>query len=132
MAFKVPSFPLGVDIYSGPFTTRSFRVTTVGNLAPGRRNFPFPSFDDPNSFIENVSFTLLLPAGTDVRDLNCNIANNDIIEVPRLTGSWYAVTLVGDSGKGFSNEFRWALLAKISQAVNASKYPGLFWPIPIP
>jgi len=132
MAFSVPQFPLGVDIYSGPFTTRSFRVTTVGNLAPGRRNFPFPSFDDPSSLIMNDTFTLLLPAGTDVRDMHCNIATNDIVNVPRLTGCWYGVTLVGDSGKGFSNEFRWCLLAKISERTNAGLYPGLFWPIPIP
>jgi hypothetical protein len=64
--------------------------------------------------------------------MNCNIGTNDIVEVPRLTGSWYAVFLVGDSGKGFANEFRWCLLGKISQNVRGDLYPGLYWPTPIP
>lgn len=132
MSFTVPQFPLSVDIYSGPWLSRSLRLSTVGNLAPGRRNFPFPTFDNPNSLIVNDSLTLLLPPGTDVRDMHCNIPFNDLVEVPAGSGRWYGVTLVDDSGKGFPNEHRWALLAKISQRTDATAYAGLFWPSPIP
>ena len=132
MVFKVPEFPLTAGIYSGPWLSKVHRADSPANLAPGRRNYPFPSFDESQDLIYTGNFTLLLPPGTDVRDMNCNLPTNDLVEVPAGSGCWYGIALVGDSGKGFANAFRWVLMNKISERVHAVFFAGLFWPTPIP
>lgn len=132
MAFTVPEFPLAVDVYTGPWLTKVLRFGTVGNLALGRRGIVFPDFEIPAANAWNGPHYLLLPPGTDVRDLNCNQPDNDIVEVPSGSGRWYGVALVDDVGKGFPNEHRYAMIFKISQRVHATLYAGLFWPTPIP
>lgn len=132
MAFTLPAFNLTVDIYSGPWLTRSLRVSVMGNFASGRRGRVLPEFDQVATNAFNGPGYLLIPAGTDIRDLNCNQADNDIVEIPSGSGRWYGVAFVDDIGKGFSNEHRLAVVLKISQHIDAVKYAGLFWPSPIP
>jgi hypothetical protein len=133
MAFSVPSFPLAVDIYSGPWLTKVLRLSTTGNLALGRRGQTFPDFEDVGTpQVSTGPMYLLLPALTDVRDMNQNIAANDLVEVPSGSGRWYGVLLVDDVGKGFANEHRYAHIDKISERVNAGAFAGLFWPTPLP
>jgi len=68
--------------------------------------------------------TLLLPAGTDVRDAWC-ASGEDAVEVPVGSGRFYRALYVDDIGKGFSNEHRAVLLTKRGNAL------GL-WPTPVP
>jgi len=131
MAFSVPTFNLECNVYTGPWTTKVLRLIALPcNLALGRRvqinGAAFFGFPDGAA-----SPSLLVPALSDVRDAG-NATGQDIIEVPLGSGRWYEVNIVDDVGKGFSNEYRIVSMFKICQAVNATEYPGLFWPTPIP
>lgn len=131
MAFTLPTFVIPVQICDGPWLTRTTRTLGIlGNLAIGRRVQQSSNIDP----FENLSFvqpTLLLPAGTDIRDQCCN-GTEDVVEVPAGSGRWYQVIGVDDSGKGFPNEHRIAVLQKIYETVDPVAFPGLFWPTPIP
>jgi len=132
MAFTLPEFPLSVDVYNGPWLTKTFRLNTDANLAIGRRVITDAQFRNVGADVYNGLVNLLFPPGTDVRDANCNVPANDIVEVPTGSGRWYGIAFVDDFGKGFSNEHRYALAYKISQNLDITRYPGLFWPTPIP
>lgn len=132
MVFTVPSFPLPVDVYSGPWISRSLRLSTEGNLAPGRRVYTLPAGNDPGSFIATIAMYLLVPAFTDVRDMSCGGVHPDVIECPAGSGRWYGVMVVDDAGKGFANEHRVVIMTKIFQTLNGTDYNGLVWPSPIP
>lgn len=135
MAFTVPSFPLLCDIYDGAIWPVVVpRLTSVCNLGIGRRATPAyigtGQTNDPPVFGSNPS--LLLPVGTDIRDKSCGVIS-DYVEVPAGSGRMYQVWCVDDVGKGFSNEFRYAVLAKVyDDGGPGTPFPGFFWPIPIP
>jgi len=131
MAFTVPDFNLTCDIYTGPFLTKVLRLSTVCNLQHGRRSRVFGVFEQPNQQTGNGPMFLLLPAGTDVRDLSQGIVDNDIAEVPQGSGRWYSIWLVDDVAKGFDNEFRCAEIYKAS-SVFSTAYGTMVWPIPMP
>lgn len=132
MAFSVPQFPLTAEVFDGPFLTRVSRLTTPANLQIGRKALTFP--------VEELAWDrqwtgpvyLLVPAGTDLRDLSQGIPHTDIIEVPQGSGRWYTSTFVDDVAKGFPNEYRFAVLYKISENLNATEFAGMNWPIPMP
>lgn len=132
MAFSVPVMPIECDIYTGPYPTRVFRATVPCNLAVGRR-MPQPGL----GLIEETGeghgvMTLLVPAGTDLRDYSAGPPYvMDLVEVPRTTGRWYVVLGVDDYGKGFPNEHRFAWLAKAWDNGNPL-FAGIVWPTPIP
>jgi len=134
MAFSVPQFPLECDIYTTTGSSKTFRLTSECNLALGRREISYqgtvvPSSGPSSLFSPYVQ--LLLPAGTDIRDVACG-GFNDIVEVPAESGRWYVVGGVDDFGKGFPNEHRIALLGKIwGFPPNNWDLPA-GWPIPIP
>jgi hypothetical protein len=133
MAFTLPNFNLAVDIYQGPWVGRVFRLSTVGNLSTGRASRSSSLDDIGFPGILGTDRNLLLPAGTDIRDLACGLSYPyDIVEVPAGSGRWYAVGIVDDVAKGFANEYRMAFLSKIFDAVDSPNNAGLFWPIPIP
>lgn len=132
MAFSVPSFPLPVQIYTGPYLTRLLRLGTLANLAPGRRSYPYlddlgPGVTSPLS----VATVLLVPKLTDIRDSQCG-GPADLVQFPSGSGRWYIVQNVDDVAKGFSNEFRTAVIVKVSQFLDPIEFAGLFWPVPIP
>lgn len=67
----------------------------------------------PNHF-DQIPIILRLPKGTDVRSpqiWNAIASTTDAVECPAGSNRIYAVTLVEDLHKGFSNEYRIALLA---------------------
>jgi len=132
MAFTVPTFNLAVDIWSGPWLTASLRISTMGNLAFGRRvQQQFQDFEVPQVEGASLQMGLLLPAGTDLHD-GFQGFPSDVIEVPSGSGRWYGLVAYDDVGKGFSNEYRFALITKIAQNVDPVRYLGLFWPTPVP
>lgn len=76
---------------------------------------------------------LLLPALTDIRDAACASGYTDIVEVPDGSGRWYSVEYVDDVAKGFTNEYRVAVLSKaFDDGYVSNHFPGLKWPSPIP
>jgi hypothetical protein len=120
MAYSVPTFPLSVNVWRfGNPTSNPPDLVTVGNLALGRRvttqwwNWGSQTF--PSLF--NV---LLVPASTDVRGWN-DAVGRDTVECPAGSRRYYTVEWVDDSGKGFANEHRVAVLSQQSP-----------WPAPIP
>jgi len=135
MPFSIPDFNLTCDVYAGPYDTRALRLSAVPcNLALGRR--VVVDFHDPTGFGFGAgTASLLLPAGTDVRDA-AQLAGGgppyDIIEVVPGSGRWYVVNSVDDVGKGFPNEYRFAFLAKLSSNSGLANTTGLFWPVPMP
>jgi len=131
MSFTLPDFNLSVDVYTGPWLTKVFRLNVEGNLAVGRRTAFFSTDWGAGAPSFHPLPTLLLPALTDIRDGSCN-GVQDVVEIPSGSGRWYQVLGVDDSGKGFGNEHRFAHVSKIYEQMNPLNFPGLQWPTPIP
>ena len=118
--FVVPQFPLVVNIWraTNPLTNPP-DVVTVGNLTIGRR--VTTQFVNPfGLLVPEITVFVLLPLLTDVRGWNAPFGP-DTVEIPGGSGRFYAVSMVEDSGKGFANEHRVALLVQ-----------SLAWPFPTP
>lgn len=133
MAFTLPQFNLECDIYTGPYLSRVLRLEAVEcNLAYSRRAHEYGLYPLPAASHNGLvgTMALLLPAGTDVRSFPLNPVS-DMVEVPRLSGRWYAVYTVDDAGKGFDNEHRVAQLAQASATIVGDLYAGLVWPVPM-
>jgi len=131
MAFTVPTFNLTFDLYTGPYLTRVYRSSPIGNLAWGRRISSYIGDWDTDAVAGRNIMTLLLPPGTDIRDQSCS-PHADVLELPAGSGRWYLSQSVDDIGKGFDNEHRAALIVKIYEGLNPTAYAGLIWPTPIP
>jgi hypothetical protein len=118
--YVVPQFPLTVNVWRAatPIVNPP-DVITVGNLTMGRR----VTTQWVNAFglgVPAIDMFLLLPPLTDVRGWN-HPGGPDTIEAPGGSGRFYLVALVDDSGKGFSNEHRVAVLIQSNS-----------WPFPTP
>ena len=132
MSFTLPEFPLSVDIYTGPWLSKSLRVSTVGNFAFSRRVQQQGQATPMTSATGGSSQSiLLLPRLTDIRSKIVAPAY-DLVEIPSGSGRWYQVFVVDDIGKGFSNEHRAAVVFQISAFSNGVDYAGLVWPVPMP
>ncbi len=132
MAFTLPSFNLTCDVYTGPWPSKVFRLSVLGNLAYGRRVQQVRVTEDNPANTYGGQATLLVPALSDVRDASCS-GQQDYLEIPTGSGRWYTAQLVEDVGKGFTNEHRAVTVGKVFQDVNGTgTFPGLFWPTPIP
>lgn len=131
MAFTIPSFPILCNVFDGPVWPAPLRIADLPcNLAIGRR-VQIDGFDRGSSPGLGMAPTLLVPALSDLRDESCS-TDADLVEVPAGSGRVYLVCCVDDFGKGFPNEHRAAALTKACAFVDPSRYPGLFWPVPIP
>lgn len=123
MAFVQPQFNITCNIYTWPFALGNAPRTADQQCqlrAPAANNGGFGS----GLLAVTQIIQLLLPAGTDIRDIYCAPINAaDIIEVPAGSGCHYQVMWVNDIGKGFPNEHRYATLAKTA---------AVPWPVPIP
>ncbi len=120
MAFTPPTFNLAINIWRFPnLVYGAPDVITVCNLAYGRRNAQ--SLDTTD-----LTMSVLLPAGTDIR-ADWNTAGRDVVEVPAGSKRFYEVANVDDSGKGFTNEHRVALVSTLP-----SGYFGFVFPVPLP
>lgn len=121
MGFSVPNFNITCNIWriaspppAAPFSTEDC------NLALGRRT---SSYQGLYSSDREPVMSLLLPPGTDIRGPQ-SATGPDVVEVPAGTGRFYTVVGVDDSGKGWPNEHRVALIAWTSAYGN--------WPDPMP
>jgi hypothetical protein len=118
--FRIPAFPLVVNVWRAA-TPTSFSpdVVSPGNLQMGRAVVATTGIPATPS-TDTQLVRLLLPALTDVRD-SFSAGGPDQVEVPAGSARFYFVKQVDDVAKGFPNEFRLAVIAKV--------YP---WPAPIP
>jgi hypothetical protein len=120
MAFTVPTFNLVCNVWTNPGPPGAPRLSPACNLQHARRVFA-PSeggtFTLANPWI---SMFLLVAKGTDIRDQYCP-SGQDVIECPQGSGRMYYCVHVDDVGKGFTNEFRCCVIAKLGS-----------WPQPIP
>jgi hypothetical protein len=119
--FVEPTYNLTCGVWRfGSLTTGPPDLTVMGNLTWGRR-VGAPSMSTA-AILDNAAFTmvLLVPAGSDVRDVY-SPPGNDTVEAPLGSGRFYYAAFVDDIGKGFSNEHRAVLLVKLGP-----------WPAPIP
>lgn len=135
MGYRVPSFPLSVNLWRRPTIvalapTRTF----MGNLTPGKRvmlvALPQSALTMGTPFV----MELMVPKLTDVVGVNAAIAM-DAVEVPAGSGRFYAVAHVDDVAKGFSNEYRLAVLYQLSthiQNITGNPWAAPVWPTPIP
>jgi hypothetical protein len=132
MPFELPTFNLTIDIYTGPWLTKSHRLSSLGNFSFGRRiqQFLYDNYD-PEVAVASVQTLLLLPPLTDVRSRFLG-PHADLLEIPSGSGRWYSVGYVEDIGKGFANEHRAAGVFQINSTINNVTYAGLNWPVPMP
>ena len=120
MAFRVPAMPLAVNIWrNATGVLNPPDLITVGNLAWGRRVTAATGIPGDPGEDTAVNY-LLVTALTDIRD-NISPGGPDVVELPAGTLRYYYVKQVDDVGKGFANEFRVAVIAKLTP-----------WPAPIP
>lgn len=119
--YTLPTFNLTVAIYShGTLPPVPPRLTSLCNLALGRRmNNVATGGTSSAGVLVNVMW-LLLPALTDIRG-PVDPVGPDVVDCPAGSGRLYGVTFVDDSGKGFGNEHRVAILQQLSP-----------WPSPVP
>jgi hypothetical protein len=119
--FNVPNFNLNCNVWrNGNAPPAAPNATFTCNLALGRRVSSYQGvISTPNEPI----MSLLLPVSTDVRGPQ-TAAPDTCVEVPAGSGRFYTILGVDDSGKGFPNEHRVALIAWTSSF-------GA-WPAPIP
>lgn len=135
--FILPTFNLTCNIWRYTLNPRTDPPTIAGqvcNLQFGHKN----SWGPVESFVPNTSHTafnnnianyamarnLLLPVHTDIRPAwyggVVNVGQGDFVEVPAGSGRFYGTMDVDDVAKGFTNEYRVALLV-----------PFPTWPVPI-
>jgi len=145
MAFRTPTFNLAFNIW---------RVTnTVGNppdvvgfcnLSCGKRGLQaIGAQNSPIGLAGTAAYAksldayteLLLPALTDIRPLDSPLGEMDCVEVPAGSGRYYWVSWVEDVAKGFANEYRLALVIRLTgqwAAITANPWivPAPVYPLP--
>ncbi len=131
MAFTVPEFPLLCNIYDFSLPLGAPRIANVPcNLAIGRRTQQGGELRGSAGGV-GVPPTLLLPGGTDVRDV-ASTPQWDIIEVPAGSQRWYQTSTAEPIGLGFPNWHVAVALTKASPNIDGAAYAGLNWPTPDP
>lgn len=136
MAFTVPRFNITVNVFTGPWLTKTLRVADLAaNFAIGRREQQAGNdFINASSFQPESGLTafLLLPSGSDVRSQSNGGGVQDVIEIPSGSNCWYQCTAWEDMAMGFPNQYRMAAVAKIWEELNPIYYAGCVWPVPTP
>lgn len=135
MAFREPTFPLAFNLWRNTsLVTGPPDLQGMCNLAFGENAALYaPGY---SQFKEDfIVVWMLFPKRTDVRPSSVHGNAQDCVEVPAGTGRFYLVVDVDDVGRGFTNEYRKALCAKITQGfgnfqLNPWGCPD--WPLPIP
>jgi len=134
MAYSIPEFNLVADLWRFVLPLDFDTAVHVAEIDCQLRCFgASPSFVGGNLNTASGSpygAELLCPKDTDIRDKTCAGGVPDLVEVPIGSGRWYYVFVVDDVGKGFANEYRFAVLGKVQSAFGVANAPD--WPVPIP
>jgi hypothetical protein len=120
--YVIPTFNVVVNIWRGTIVAGppvAPALNPLANLSPGILAPIAPG--------ANLALMILRVAAlTDIRDPYCTGGVGDYVECPAGSGRWYQVTQVDDVAKSFTNEHRFALLAKCP-----NKFTGALWGVPI-
>lgn len=136
MAFKLPTFNITVNVYTGPWLSKVLRVADLpANFAIGKRvqqigNDYVAFFGSQLEF--GITAILLVPKGSDVRSQSNGGGVQDIVEIPSGSSCWYQITAWEDMAGGFSNEYRVAAVGKIWEELAPTALAGCNWPSPTP
>jgi hypothetical protein len=125
MAYRIPTFNMFCDIYTGiggaypPLGLVGGVPRNPGvrcALAHGRLSSKVAPSGTGFGELPITVMQLMVPAGTDIRGFENDALNGlDQVEVPVGSGRWYCVTSVDDVGKGYPNEYRLAYVQAIIQ-----------------
>lgn len=134
MAFRPPTFNLSCNLWRTPNVYANPPDGTFNvNLSCGRRVLAVNAATIP-LWGKSVPVELLCPALTDIIGVIGPNAT-DMVEVPAGSGRCYAVVWVEDVGKGFTNEYRLALLLQmtlLTQTGTTNPWTAPLWPVPTP
>jgi len=130
MAYNLPQFNLEANIWDvdNPIPNVPLgvpRLTTPCQLRAPYRNFSRQVSQSAEQSVQGVSWSIIFPAETDVRDASNGIDKVDLVECPAGSGRIYLVLYVDDAAKGFENEYRVAIVRK-------TVISSFYWPVPIP
>lgn len=146
VAYRIPVFNLNVNIWrNSNVVGNPPDVTATCNLAAGERSQGLiPYTDQLNAAHQTAAYfrsaaimTVLLPKRTDVRPPGMQFPgiSGDLIEIPAGSGVYYVVLGVGDIGRGFQNEHRFAVVVMLTgawMAITANPWNANFPPTPLP
>lgn len=110
MAFLPPTFNLLCNIYSGPAVVPPFGAPRIANQPCQLRLYKTGPIVNAAGFTSGMYIAILLPAGTDVRGGIGFQTMADLVECPAGSGRYYEVRTFDDVAKGFSNEYRFAIV----------------------
>ena len=110
MAFQAPTFNITCNVWTGTspppaaarITGLPCQLRAAGKQSTGQ--------DQINSW--SFLWLLLVAKGTDLRDYANTPSGSDILEVPAGSLRYYTVQYVDDVARGFTNEYRVAMLLK--------------------
>jgi len=135
MSFRPPAFNLTCNVwhdythvapaYAAP------DATFACNLSPGRRVI-VSAGGNVTQLNPRFAMELLLPKRSDIRAAWNAIATEDLVEVPAGTNRWYAVSAVDDVGRGFTNEYRLALIYVVPGPITFTDVGAVPYPVPLP
>jgi hypothetical protein len=109
VSFQPPTYNLVCNIWHGGVMVGPPDLSPMCNLAYGRR-FDYIVVGIASGAVDSLTaMQLLLPRLTDIRG-PLSTTGFDLVECPAGTGRLYSVACVDDSGKGFGNEHRIAIL----------------------
>lgn len=110
MAYLPPTFNLLCNIYTGPAVVPPMGPPRIANQPCQLRLYKTGPIVNASGFTNGMYIALLLPAGTDIRGQIGFVAMADLVECPAGSGRFYTVRTFDDVGKGFANEYRFAIL----------------------
>lgn len=135
MPYQVPEFPLRANLYTSvlphDFLAMVFREEVDCQLRVWGSDPRFTSAQVSSNGLLVGYVALLFPAETDVRDESTG-PNADVIECPAGSGRLYLALYVDDVAKGFPNEYRQVIVAKVFTSTNPLITNFPYWPTPIP
>ena len=141
MGFQPPTFNLAVNVWR--YTTPKANppnLTTSGNLSFGKTRPTITALQVSGRLWYYPCIDLCLPKGTDIRGHTRPIGQ-DFVEVPAGTGRYYCAIRVEDVAKGFTNEYRLAIILQLDSELISLLLSGggygagwgaTIWPEPTP
>lgn len=121
MSFQPPNFNLAVNVWRNAAGLPPVGAPTLSTTCVlfGRK----PGSLEGIIGVGSAKGTVMagFPKLTDVRGF-AGGGSGDTVEIPASTGRYYLVELVDDSGKGYTNEYRYAILLQ-GQVAGGWPYP---------
>lgn len=117
--YNIPTFNLVCNINTGGEFPGTFRLESPCALAVFKKVGAVSTGGTGEIGVPLLTMWLLLPKLTDIRGPFINEGDGpaDYVECPAGSGRIYLVAMVDDSGKGYMNEYRFAILQQQSMPI---------------